>query len=308
MSKLVFTNIDQDDLMVFLEDLLRDTAHAHQGGYLDPARFPPGFSNWPFVTTLNLQAYGHLSEVYHEHYFENKPLAQVFDAWMNSLPSGGQVLDAGCGHGDPVIARLLEHKFQVTGCDISPEMLQRARQQYPAATFWQCQTSLLDVEDAFDGVCSFSSMVYLDVVDFLHSVYRLYRALKPGGLLFLYGYDEDPGWRSSPYGIDLKRWMWIGYYAPEEIARMLEAHGYFDVTNIVKFLHPPAGETEEEGVGKKEEPLTEEPSPEGEDSLIQVELPDGETVDLPPFPKVLSSAPYDYVVIARKQDVPQEAL
>jgi SAM-dependent methyltransferase len=58
-------------------------------------------------------------------------LADTFDKWLEKLQPDGHVLDAGCGHGDPVLARLLAHGFEVTGSDFSPNMLQRAARQFP---------------------------------------------------------------------------------------------------------------------------------------------------------------------------------
>jgi len=84
----------------------------------------------------------------------------------------------GCGHGEPVIARLLEKGYQVTGCDLSPEMLRIARQQFRQVTLINQDASLLTQEAEFDAACSFSSLLYLDPIDLLNSIRRLHRALK----------------------------------------------------------------------------------------------------------------------------------
>ncbi|NLG73142.1 MAG: class I SAM-dependent methyltransferase [Chloroflexi bacterium] len=52
-------------------------------------------------------------------------------------------------------------------------MLRRAREQFPQANFVQQAVTQLDFEAAFDGACSFSSLLHLDPVDFYHAVYRL---------------------------------------------------------------------------------------------------------------------------------------
>ena len=66
-------------------------------------------------------------------------------------------------------------------------------------------------------------------IDFLNSIYRLHRALKPGGLLFLYAYDTGPGWRGTPFHYILGQWMWSWHYGMEEAAGLLAEHGYFEV-------------------------------------------------------------------------------
>jgi SAM-dependent methyltransferase len=132
------------------------------------------------------------------------------------------VLDAGCGHGDPVIARLLEKGFHVTGADFSPEMLARARQQFPLVTFVQQATTQIMDEARYDGACTFSSRLYQDPIDFYHSIYRLHHAIKPGGLLFLFAYDAGPDWRGEPYLFVVGQWMWSWHYGMDESAKRLE--------------------------------------------------------------------------------------
>lgn len=101
----------------FMRDLVHELDAVFQGKHPDPACFPPGSSEWPFVWHINRKAYDELAGSYQENYFSNPLLAGAFEAWLAQLPAGGQVLDDGCGHGSPVIARLMESGFQVTGVD-----------------------------------------------------------------------------------------------------------------------------------------------------------------------------------------------
>ena len=87
-------------------------------------------------------------------------------------------------------------------------MLKKAREQFPQVNFVQQAATQLDLDAAFDGACSFSSLLYLDPIDFYNAVYRLYQAIKPGGLLFLYGLDTGPDWRGEPFNIVIGKWMW----------------------------------------------------------------------------------------------------
>ena len=186
------------------------------------------------VWQLNQRAYDAVSKHYHVAYFDIPPLAEAFEGWLVRLPAGGHILDAGCGHGDPVIRRLLERGFRVTGSDLSLEMLQRARQQFPQADFLQKTTTTLNEQAVYDGVCSFNSLLYLDKIDFLNSILQIYKALKPGGLLFLYGRDIGPRWRGDPVNCSLTQWMWSWFYGVEDAADLLEEHGYFKVLETRK--------------------------------------------------------------------------
>lgn len=218
-----------DDALPFFRQLIQEFHDASQGRHPDPGLLPPGFSNWPFMHQLNRQAYDQISENYQEYYFDNPLLKTAFDDWLKKLPASGRVLDAGCGHAEPVVSYLLEKGFQPTGSDISPKMLDRARAAFPGVDFWNKAITEIEAENMFDGICSFSSMLYLDVIDFFHAIHHLHRALKPGGLLFLYGFDLHPSWRGHPYDITIGQWMWDGNRGMEETTAALEEHGYFKV-------------------------------------------------------------------------------
>jgi SAM-dependent methyltransferase len=213
----------------FMRELIDEIGAAYQGKHPDPAGLDNLTSEWAFERQLNRRAYNRIAETYQEDYFSNPNLKAMFEAWLAEIPAGGCILDAGCGHGDPVINRLLEGGFQVTGIDQSPQMLERARAKFPQVPLINIPVSRLEVEAEFDGACSLSSLLYLDPAEFFHSLYRLYRALKPGGLLFLYAYDSHPDWRGLPYDLAIDHWMWSWVYSLDEAVKAVEEHGYFEV-------------------------------------------------------------------------------
>lgn len=290
MHDIHFRGVDLEDGLRFMGELLEETARAHQGFHPDPASVPPELSVWPLARDLNRRAYDNLANSFRDDYFAQPAVAQAFDAWLDDLPTGGHILDAGCGHGEPVISRLLERGFQVTGSDLSPAMLARAREAFPQAEFLERSTGSLEFDAIFDGACSFSSLVYQDPIDLMHSIYRLQRALKTDGLLFLYGYDYDPSWRGNPYRVVMRQWMWGNYFGMDELAQVLEEHGYFEVLRTLD-ITPQENQPPEE-IDEAEE----EPAPEP----MKFDLPDGGEIELPPFPKLESAPAQGYIVIARK--------
>ena len=229
MLDIHLDNIDIEQGEKFMRDLIHELEHASQGLHPDPGKLLPGQSEWPFIKELHRQAYDQISVGYQEKYFFNPLLKTAFDTWLRQLPEAGRVLDAGCGHGDPVIGRLLENGFKVTGTDVSPVMLARAKSHYPNAEFRHGSITEIETLSEFDAVCSFSYMLYLDPIDLLHSVHRLQRALKPGGQLFLYGYNLHPSWRGQPFEEDLGQWLWTETHSIHETTQALEEHGYFKV-------------------------------------------------------------------------------
>ena len=288
-----FPHISLEIGVSFMRQLAIELDQAHQGRHPDPGKLPAGSGDWPFALQLNRHAYNLVAPEYQEDYFSDPATAAQFDSWLQGLPAGGQVLDAGCGHGDPVIARLLERDFQVTGIDLSPEMLRRAQERFPSVPFHNLAVTQLDREAAFDGACSLSSMLYLDPIDFFHAIYRLYRALKPGGLLFLFGLDTHPGWRGHPFDQVLEQWMWAWTRSLPEAVSALEEHGYFRVLQAVEVTPP-----------KEEEPDQPASSGPGE-AIVQniLSLPDSTIpFQLPPLPKPKRTQAYAYTIIAQRNE------
>jgi 2-polyprenyl-3-methyl-5-hydroxy-6-metoxy-1,4-benzoquinol methylase len=114
------------------------------------------------------------------------------------LPSGGLVLDAGCGPG-LVSAALLDAGFRVVGVDLSREMIERAHRRCAAhgARAQFAQVSVFDGQlntlGPFDG--SLSRYVLHHVVDPQAFVIRQVELLRPGGVLVVNDHltDLDPG-------------------------------------------------------------------------------------------------------------------
>jgi len=134
---------------------------------------------------------------------------------------GKAVLDVCCGTGKHA-GLLSAAGFEVTGVDISPEMLVEARRKNPHLTFVEGDMRRLSLNQRYDVVlCLFNSILYnTSVKDMRRTMAGFCRLLKPGGLgifdvvdknigihsrcsRFEYGDDEvkirfSPQWKYSP--------------------------------------------------------------------------------------------------------------
>lgn len=224
--------VDFETGFKFMCDLDNEINDSFTGKRPDPAGLAAGSSVYTFARQLNQKAYDLAAADYQEDYFESPRLVQMFDDWLKMVPAGGHVLDAGCGHGDPIITRLLERGMRVTGSDFSPAMLARARARFTQVEFLQRVLTDIDEENIYDAACSFNSVLYQDPIDLLLSIYRLWCALKPGGLLFLFTFDSHPSWRGQPILKVINQQMWSWTYSKEEAKKALQEHGYFKVLDL----------------------------------------------------------------------------
>lgn len=71
--------------------------------------------------------------------------------WLEELAShlapGAVILDLGCGCGIPAARWLTAHGYIVTGIDLSPVQIERARRLVPDATFCCADVTTLDLPE-----------------------------------------------------------------------------------------------------------------------------------------------------------------
>ena len=116
------------------------------------------------------------------------PLHTRFLAW---LPTGGHILDAGCGSGRDVCA-FLQQGYTVTAFDASPALaaLASAHCGLPVHVL---RLEEINWQARFDGIWACASLLHLTLPELTDVLRRLATALKPGGVLFTsfkYGQGE----------------------------------------------------------------------------------------------------------------------
>ena len=115
------------------------------------------------------------------------------------LPAGSRILDAPCGHGR-IARRLAAAGMEVTGVDLSPAYLERARSDphtsANAVTYVEGDVRHLPVEGPFDAVvCWLNSFGYYDDTDCHRVLEEFHRVLRPKGRVAIDTMHHDGGVR-----------------------------------------------------------------------------------------------------------------
>jgi len=150
--------------------------------------------------------YDKLSHAYRGDTFDRFPQSG-YGHWLRRLATrvaaGARVLDLGCGNGIPVAAELAK-RYRVTGLDLSPVMIDRARQLVPDASFVCGDMCEADFEPgSFDAVTAFFSIIHVPLEDQPALIRSIARWLAPGGwVLAILGREAWTGteadWRGVP--------------------------------------------------------------------------------------------------------------
>jgi SAM-dependent methyltransferase len=123
------------------------------------------------------------------------------DKLVSKLKDGARVLELGCGGGSPETRRLAR-RFAVTGVDISPRQVERARAAIPEAEFVCADFTELDLQPAsFDAVASFYVFNHVPRELLGPLLRNIHAWLVPGGwLLTAFGQTDNAGWTGEFLG------------------------------------------------------------------------------------------------------------
>jgi cyclopropane fatty-acyl-phospholipid synthase-like methyltransferase len=177
-----------------------------------------------------------LREIYDgfsETYEQNRGLfdmADVLNPFYKSLDiRNGNLLDLGCGAGEPFARYFIDRGWKVTGVDFSTQMLKLATKYVPEMHAIQADMCKVDFEPGkFDAITAIYSLFHVSRNDHAALFEQIYRWLCPGGkALFTYatkeytGSDEFDGYKEF-----MKQQLYYSHKSPDKLYTDLEKIGF----------------------------------------------------------------------------------
>ena len=151
------------------------------------------------------------------------------DRFLPHIPEAGQILDLGCGSGEPVSRYLVENNREVIGVDASPGLIALCRERFPGQDWVVADMRGLDLGRRFDGLIAWHSSFHLSRDDQRALVAVFARHLKPGGVLMFTSGDEDGErigeWRGEP--------LYHASLSTADYRAGLEAGGFSVIDHVV---------------------------------------------------------------------------
>lgn len=131
------------------------------------------------------RGYDELAGTYAERQSYGDRALAVIEGFLDSLGDRARVLDAGCGHGEPVLRRVGDGTA-VVGLDLSREQLRLATRAVPGARLVQGDMTALPFrEGAFDAVVAYRSVIHVPISERPAVFEGFARVLAPGGRVLL---------------------------------------------------------------------------------------------------------------------------
>ena len=147
-------------------------------------------------------------------------------AWLNRfldlLPANPEILDIGCGMGEPIAAYLIGRGARVTGIDSSASLIELCRSRYPDQEWQVADMRELDLGRRFDGLLAWHSFFHLRPEDQEPMFARFAAHAKPGAaLMFTSGGSRGEAigeWQGEP--------LYHGSLDTEEYGALLGEQGF----------------------------------------------------------------------------------
>jgi cyclopropane fatty-acyl-phospholipid synthase-like methyltransferase len=158
------------------------------------------------------------------------------DELTSRLEPGARLLELGCGSGAPETKRLAQ-RFSVTGVDISPRQVERARAAIPEAEFVCADFTELELPPgSFDAVASFYVFNHVPRELLAPLLGRIRNWLVAGGwLLSAFGASDNPGWTGEWLGAE----TFFAGFEPEVNSRLVREAGFaIERDEVVTFEEP----------------------------------------------------------------------
>jgi SAM-dependent methyltransferase len=195
-------------------------------------------------------SYDTVADEYVQRIFEelqHKPLdRQLLERFADAVREVGPACDLGCGPGQ-VAQYLHERGVEVTGIDLSPAMIERARRLVPGAKFQQGDMTALDVADeTWAGIAAFYCIIHIPREDHVRTLAELRRVLRPGGLLLLVFHIGDETihldeWWGQKVCVDFH------FFRTDDIATHLRTAG-FEIEELIERDRIPMSNTKAGGL------------------------------------------------------------
>ncbi len=145
------------------------------------------------------QAYDNIADTWHEkrEWYIEQP---AIDETITHLPASAKILDVGCGSGKPIAAYLVEKGFNVYGVDISPRLIDYAKQIIPENQLFVSDICDFSTDIKFDAIVCWFALFHIHADHHLDVLKKFHSFLKPKGILLITFADTS----CEPDGTEVK--------------------------------------------------------------------------------------------------------
>lgn len=152
----------------------------------------------------------------------NADMSDAYGRFLELLPEGARVLDAGCGSGRDA-KKFTDLGFRVSAFDASEEMVKHAS-EHAGIEVQQLRFDQLKYKNEFEGVWACASLLHVRKDDFDSELQHLVDALRSGGVLYI---SMKEGESKVPEG-----GRHFSYFSACEVEEIVSSHADLDLNYL----------------------------------------------------------------------------
>lgn len=181
-------------------------------------------------TKIAIKIFDEYAQAYHDKFMDDESYTGSLDMFLNLIKKkNARILELACGPGN--ITRYLLRKrpdLKILATDLSPKMLELAKQNIPAASFELMDSREIEgLKETYDGIICGFGLPYLSKPEALDLIKNSAKLLQPDGILYLStmeGNYENSGWKGPSSGGDQK--MYTYYHQADYLKTALAEAGF----------------------------------------------------------------------------------
>jgi len=153
-----------------------------------------------------------------------------FERFRHVMPEGADVLDLGCGSGEPVARYLIEAGHRVTGVDSSPTLIGLCRSRFPDETWIAGDMRQVSLPRRFGGIVAWNSFFHLTPDD-QRAMFGIFEAHAEPDAALMFTSGPAAGEAIGAYQGEA---LYHASLDPAEYETLLAAHGFSTVQHVVE--------------------------------------------------------------------------
>ncbi len=142
--------------------------------------------------------YDKIAQWWHDRHHDSTYGVEPFQRAISYAAKGGKAMDVGCGAGGRFVRILQSNGFQITGLDVSQEMVRLAALNHPDETFLHQDICSWETADRYDFIVAWDSIFHLPLDMQRPVVTKLCQLLADDGVV-IYTFGNDAGAHESEW-------------------------------------------------------------------------------------------------------------
>ncbi|MBI1227908.1 MAG: methyltransferase domain-containing protein [Bacteroidetes bacterium] len=191
-----------------------------------------------------LQIWDNIANIYNDKFMDLDLYDDTYDAFIQSINKpNASIFEIGCGPGN--ITRYFLRKqpdFNITGIDLSSNMIELAKQNNPNAKFEVMDCRDIDrINEKYDGIVCGFCLPYLSKEETAKLVKDCANLLNQEGLLYLSAIEDD--YKKSGYetSSDGRFKMFVYFHQADFLEECFSKNG-FELMEIKRKIYPKPGD------------------------------------------------------------------